>query len=1094
MKSNTETDVIDIYKLIKENKGLKDVKAYGRIVNVMPAPKCLISDVTIDNDCVCVCVELLAVNLTPYKQGLSVMGIHNSSNIYFVNARMSAYVSKDVQFNEWYTFEGTLRLATRTLSPVLAMYNFYKTDSKQWGIHATPVCNVECPEFDAASRVYKCLIESDATGKLVIPDDVLCLRKCIEDEPDRAVPLVPVSNETLDGFSNEWQKMIPESVQEELKAPPVEPLSYNLDTIKPVSALATSLSKSCAVASAARKTAFQSLKNKYGLGGEESKVAYLFNKLIQFGNRKATKASMTGQLLIKEYLSRLGVSVSQEYMGVPFYQFVVGMLDEIRDYMLKKEELVATAKAKRVVEEYFSDENFFFAGILAVILGIDIYRLTNTAKCCSENGVSFIKIVFENPYLLLTLPSHLSFDDIEILSLALGNSYNEHIRDYRNVAIIYDYMTNFDSSTCYLERSLYSNKLGLVLTKAKYSRHQTNGTYLSEYVCANISTYIDTNGLTPTFGYPNMRWTAIKNGSYYTHYLTLSEVTTALELGITMGMFVRLEVGKDKWVSTYYLAESEVNIYAKLHELYHYEYDTEFKPERIEELINRYETLKGFTLEPEQRAAVHLLKHNVFCITGCAGSGKTTVADCIAYVVEHYKDDEDYKFDLKLAAPTGRAAKRMQEVMGRQAYTLHSLFKLYTTSKYRPTTDADMFMIDESGMINLQVMDSTLSTIDHSRVCFIGDIEQLSPIGKGLTFRNIMRFIPTVRLGVSKRSSEKSTVTRNADRIVSNSDNNTWLDLDTGSDFSIIPCAEDKIPDVTRLLCKHNLGTLTEADKQSLSDILGYSADNVLLSNSGISADDIQVVSPLEKPTYSWGCHNINKALHDTFNSNTDNCFIWRTSAAVQGIEFRIGDRVINTVNNYDVPHYDKYNGSTFTRAWGKGVINGDVGKVIALIPATGCEFKEPEEPKPEDYDERSSVQDDSPFSGEGCYFVVVEFSDISTGKSYYVLYHAIVNKELDTYEKRVFSRGSLGTLQLFYAGTTHKLQGSQNKVIIALLSKMYYSNFITRNMIYTQITRASEKVYLVGDVEAGQNSALGRARLNIANNGVRTWGEFTCK
>ena len=1094
MGSNTEIDVIDIYKLIKDNKTLSNVKAYGRIINVMPAPKSLMSGIIVDEDCVCVSVELLAVNLTSYKQQLSQMGIHNSSNIYFVNARMSAFVSKDVMMNDWYTLEGTLRLATRTLSPVLAMYNFYKTSSNLWGVHATPVCNVECTEFDFASRVYKYLIESDATGKLVVPEDVLCLKKCLEDEPDRSIPLVPVANEALGGFDESWRRLIPESVRETLKTPPVEPVHYGLDTIKPVSKLANDLSKACAIAKCQRDTASKSLEVKHTLGGSSKKVAYLFDRLIQFSSRKKNKGSMTGQMLIKEYLSRLGVDVAQEYMGVPFYQFIVGMLDEIRDYMLEGDELLASAKAKRVVEEYFSDEEFFFAGILAVILGIDIHKLTYAAKYCSSNNVSFIKVAFSNPYLLLTMPSRLSFDDVELLSLALGNSHNESIRQYRDMAILYDYMTNFDNSTCYLERDLFTNRVGLVLTKSKYSRHQTTGTCLSDFVCDNILTYIDTDGVNPPFGYPRMNWVAIKGGTYYTSYLGIAEVTAAVELGISLGVFVKVKVDNDNWVSTFNLAESEVNIYAKLHELYHFEYDTVFESERIEELINEYENIKGFKLESEQRKAVHLLKHNVFCITGCAGSGKTTVADCIAYVAEHYRDDDEFEFSIKFAAPTGRAAKRLQEVLNRPASTMHMAFKLNADSRFVDVEQADMYLLDEQSMVNLPVMDKTLSAIKNARVCFIGDVEQLSPIGKGLVFKNIMRFIPTVRLGVSKRSAEGSTITRNSDRIVRFSEESNWLDLDIGSDFSIIPCSEDRIAPITQLLCKHNLGTMSAEDKDELSSLIGYSADKILLSNEGISPDDIQVVSPLDKPTYSWGCHNINKALHDIFNPNTCGCFVWRTSSAVQGTEFRIGDRVINCVTNYDVQHYTRRDGKVFVKAWGEGIVNGEVGRIVDLVSVTGCEFKEQETPKPEGYNERSSVIDDSTFKSDDGYFVVVEYNDISTGKPFYVLYRAIINKELTTYEKKVFSRGSLGMLQLFYAGTTHKLQGSQNRVIIALLSNMYYSNFITRNMIYTQITRASDKVYLVGDVNIGKGTAIGRARLNVADSNVRTWGEFTCR
>lgn len=1086
-------DVIDLYKLVKDFGSLSEVKVYGRIINVMPAPKCLISNIEVDENCVCVCVELLAINLSNYVQKLSQMGIRNSSNIYFVNARMSAYVSKDVLLNDWYTLEGTLRLASRTLSPVLAMYEFYKTTSNTWGVHSTSVCNVECSEFDSSSRVYKYLIESDATGKLVLPDDVLCMKQCLEDEPDRTIPLVPVGDGTLGGFETQWEKMIPASVREELKVPSIKEISYDLKTIKPVSKVANALSKACAMASTQCKSTARNLKTAYSLGNTREKVEYVLDKLFKYSSRKPFRAADTGQMIIKEYLSRLGVNVKSEYMGVPFYQFIAGMLDEIKEYMLDKAELLVTAKAKRVIEEYFSDEEFFFAGVLSVITGINIYKLTAVAEYCSSNDISFIKIAYSNPYLFLTMPIRLEFNDVELLSLVLGNSHNDVIKKHRDMAILYDHMTNFDSSTCFLERELYTNKLGLTLTKAKYSRHQTNGTFLSDYVCSNILAYIDVGGFQVHFGYPPQKWVAIKNSTYYISYLGTSEVTAALELGISLGLFVRLEIEGNKWVSTRYLAEAEVNIYAKLHELFHYEHDVVFEAERVDELINQFEEVKGFKLEPEQRKAVHLIKHNVFCITGCAGSGKTTVSDCIAYVVENYKTDAEYDFKLRLAAPTGKAANRMKEVLHRPASTMHTMFRLNSDPKYVTLDEADMYLLDEQSMVNLFMMNSTLSAIENSRVCFLGDIEQLNPIGKGLPFKNIMRFVPTVKLGVSKRSAASSTITRNSDRIINNSSENNWADLDLGEDFSIIPCAEKNIATITNLLCRHNLGIMTEEDKQELSNILGYSADKVLLSTDGVTPADIQVVSPLEKPTYSWGCYSMNKVLHSTFNPNTRDSFVWRFTTSTQGTEFRIGDRVINTVTDYDAQHYTSFNKSNeFIKAWGAGVINGDIGKVVTVIKASECKFLEPTTEKPKDYEERSSVRDDSKFVGDDNYFVVVEFTDFLSGDSYYSLFTATLNQELSTYEQRVFSYGSLARLQLFYAGTTHKLQGSQSKVIIALLSNMYYSDFITRNMIYTQITRASDKVYLVGDVNVGRNTAIGKARLNVADSSVRTWGELT--
>ena len=170
---------------------------------------------------------------------------------------------------------------------------------------------------------------------------------------------------------------------------------------------------------------------------------------------------------------------------------------------------------------------------------------------------------------------------------------------------------------------------------------------------------------------------------------------------------------------------------------------------------------------------------------------------------------------------------------------------------------------------------------------------------------------------------------------------------------------------------------------------------------------------------------------------------------------------------------YSSYENGTFQKRYGFGIANGDVGKVVAFYPSQSCEFLDEVESKPSDFKYPDNLRDDSSFISSGNWFIVVEYYDFMSDSNFYILYRATENLNINNNECKVFIGDDLKKLNLFYAGTVHKMQGSQAKLIIGLLGTVNFKGFISRNMLYTEVTRASEGVYLIGSVSNSKTSVI---------------------
>ncbi len=289
----------------------------------------------------------------------------------------------------------------------------------------------------------------------------------------------------------------------------------------------------------------------------------------------------------------------------------------------------------------------------------------------------------------------------------------------------------------------------------------------------------------------------------------------------------------------------------------------------------------------QQEAVQTALTSKVSILTGGPGTGKTTSVRALIQLLKAKRHT------FKLAAPTGRAAKRLSEATGEPAQTLHRLleFKPFEGKKFardrENPLDADLIIVDESSMIDLLLMNALLKAIDiTSHVLFIGDPDQLPSVGAGNVLKDLIasKFVPIVALDVIFRQSEDSLIIENAHRI---NQGQMPLFTQTAKDFFLFAESEP-VQAALRVidLVKHRIPR-----KFGLNSI-----------------DDIQVLSPMHRGEV--GVSELNRALQDALNPAEEGKREWRHGSRV----FRIGDKVLQTRNNYQ-----------------KQVFNGDLGHVVAI-------------------------------------------------------------------------------------------------------------------------------------------------------------------
>lgn len=319
----------------------------------------------------------------------------------------------------------------------------------------------------------------------------------------------------------------------------------------------------------------------------------------------------------------------------------------------------------------------------------------------------------------------------------------------------------------------------------------------------------------------------------------------------------------------------------------------------IDEAIRRYESHIAITLDEQQRRAIKTaVEKGVVIITGGPGTGKTTIINGILSILS------SMHLAVQLAAPTGRAAKRMTETTGAEAKTLHRLLEYHfddgalTPSFERNgenPLEVNALIVDEASMIDIVLMKSLLEAIEAgTRLILVGDADQLPSVGPGNVLRDLIDsgIAPVVRLNQVYRQSDKSQISTNAKAI----NEGRVPKIDNQSDFVLMP--------------KHS----QEEIEQTLLDLLAYR----LKDNAGIDVvHDVQVITPLKKGIV--GTIALNQKIQGILNPPDPR----KKEHTFGPVIFREGDKVMQIRNNYQIKWQDEL---TFEK--GEGVYNGDIGTV----------------------------------------------------------------------------------------------------------------------------------------------------------------------
>ena len=386
--------------------------------------------------------------------------------------------------------------------------------------------------------------------------------------------------------------------------------------------------------------------------------------------------------------------------------------------------------------------------------------------------------------------------------------------------------------------------------------------------------------------------------------------------------------------------------------------------------IKVWEKDNQIQLAQKQKEAIKAcLHHGVLVLTGGPGTGKTTVIKGILSILKAQG------LKIRLAAPTGRAAKRLSETTGQKALTIHRLLEannlaqddnlqLGFSKDINDQLDADVIILDEVSMVDIVLMHHFLNAVpDGCRIILVGDTDQLPAVGPGSVLKDIIRSqkIPAIRLDEIFRQAQTSMIIQNAHIINAG-----------------------RLPDIRKQYSDFVFYELND-DTSITQKILDLCTKD--LPHEGFDVlKDVQVLSPMHR--FLCGVENLNLMLQEQLNPKKNQDELKYSSQT-----FRVGDKVMHIRNNYQ-----------------KNVFNGDIGFI----------------------------------------------QDINNEKLTVNYFDHIV-----TYEKN-----ELNELTLAYASSVHKSQGSEYKVVIIPLSTSHYI-MLQRNLLYTAITRAKQKVIIIGSKKA---------------------------
>ncbi len=429
---------------------------------------------------------------------------------------------------------------------------------------------------------------------------------------------------------------------------------------------------------------------------------------------------------------------------------------------------------------------------------------------------------------------------------------------------------------------------------------------------------------------------------------------------------------------------TEISAAKKLLELSFFHDDADLK--KINDKIDAVEDLSGICLAKQQRTAViEAMREGVLVITGGPGTGKTTI---IHTIIQIFKSSG---MEVVLAAPTGRAAKRMTETTGIEAKTIHRMLGVayadddngrqkFDKNETEPI-EADVIIIDEVSMVDMQLFNNLLKAIEPgTRLILVGDANQLPSVAAGNVLKDIIKSekIKVVRLTEIFRQARESAIITNAHKI--NSGEEPVMNGKNTDFFFVNAQYAPEVP-----------GKIVELITKRLPKFTGVD-----------SFSDMQVLTPMRKGDI--GAAGLNKTLQKALNPPSDGKKEYETSSCT----FREGDKVMQIKNNYNISwKIENRLGKVIDD--GTGIYNGDMGIIKSINKQAET--------------------------------ITVLFDDM---------------------RQAVYEFTALDELELAYAVTIHKSQGSEYPVVIIPIHSGP-PMLMSRNLLYTAVTRAKKFVIIVG-------------------------------
>jgi len=399
------------------------------------------------------------------------------------------------------------------------------------------------------------------------------------------------------------------------------------------------------------------------------------------------------------------------------------------------------------------------------------------------------------------------------------------------------------------------------------------------------------------------------------------------------------------------------------------------------------EKVLGFRLAEQQYAGVKMMLENrVSVLTGGPGVGKTTVLKVLLHILRKHR------IPVHLAAPTGKAAQRASEVTGIETFTVHRLLGIKGPGTEPNEIEDGVLIIDEASMIDIYLMTSIVKAAQNVPLILVGDVDQLPSVGPGQVLADIINsgVVPVTRLTQVFRQAAGSLIIRNAHRI----NQGQMPEKGNRNDDFFFITIRDRDEEGNRI----EPAVVGEQIANTIADLVADRLPNTYGFNP---VADIMVLSPMNITT--TGVANLNALLQARLNPSPVK------SVVRFGTRFGIGDKVIQTRNNYDLD-----------------IFNGDVGIIRAIHD------------KDEHGNELASSEK----------VIVVDFGISGNNR--------VVKIPFD----------EMDALRLAYAMTVHKSQGSQAEAVVIPVTTQHYT-MLQRNLFYTGITRAKKLVVLVGVIRA---------------------------